>query len=84
MSALFEVVGSGSYDAATDTLRVSPTTGAPICIANNGADGEPEVPLWECPCAECTKMDWDACDDETRSDYGSLRAWRHAGFPEYW
>ena len=65
---------------------VSATTGAVIidCIANNGADGKPEVPLWHCPCAECTRMDWEACDDETKSYYSSIRIRRHAGFPEYW
>lgn len=65
---------------------VNATTGEVVidCIANNGSNGWPEVPLWECPCRECTKLDWDACDDTTRSDYGSLRVWRHAGFPEYW
>ena len=52
------------------------------CIANNGSDGNVEVPLWLCPCAECTKLDWEAliADGEglLLSDH------RHECFPEYW
>ena len=50
------------------------------CIANNGSNGQPEVPLWECPCAECTKLDWEALDD----DRPTLAQHRHDGFPEAW
>lgn len=52
------------------------------CIANNGADGSVEVPLWLCPCAECTKLDWEALtsDGETLL----LREHRHECFPEHW
>lgn len=50
------------------------------CIANPGNDGAKEVPLWECPCRECTKLDWEALDDERPS----LAAWRHDGFPAHW
>lgn len=84
MSIMFEVVGEGEYNVETDTLNVSRTTGQPVCIANNGANGEPEVPLWECPCRECTKLDWEALDDDDKSSYGSLRVWRHASFPDFW
>lgn len=30
---------------------------------NNGSNGEPEVPLWECPCRECWKMEQDIIAD---------------------
>jgi len=50
------------------------------CIANNGSNGETEVPLWECPCAACTRMDWEALDD----DRPTLAQHRHDGFPEAW
>jgi hypothetical protein len=69
------VVGTGSYDAATDTLRVSP-----VCIANNGSNGEPEVPLWHCPCRDCTKMEWEVQYEEGQT----LAEHRHENFPEYW
>jgi hypothetical protein len=51
-----------------------------LCIANNGSNGETEIPLWECPCGFCTKMDWDAMDD----DRPLLRDHRHDGFPTVW
>lgn len=53
---------------------------APECVANNGANGEPEVPLWECPCRFCTKMDWDALDD----DRPTLKAYRAEMWPEFY
>ena len=51
------------------------------CIAHNGVDGV-EVPLWECPCRECTRIEWEAeCDYEhTRS----LRVHRQEKWPEFW
>jgi hypothetical protein len=49
------------------------------CIANNGSNGEPEVPLWECPCRECSRLDWEALDDDDRP---SLQSFRIEGFPE--
>ena len=53
------------------------------CIANNGDNGEPEVPLWECPCAECTALDWEALDDDTQASYGSLRNYRYTNWPQW-
>ena len=51
------------------------------CIANNGVDGE-EVPLWECPCRECTRIEWECeCDyEQTRS----LKVHRQEKWPELW
>jgi hypothetical protein len=65
---------------------VSETTGEVVidCIANSDMSKGPEVPLWHCPCAECTRLDWDAMDDDMQADYGRLGLYRHAGFPEYW
>jgi len=37
------------------------------CIANNGDNGEPIVGLWECPCLECTKLEWEAAGIQTHS-----------------
>ena len=55
------------------------------CIANNGANGELEVPLWMCPCKECTKMDWDLARSlDGDGEVGTLKAWRHESFPEHW
>lgn len=51
------------------------------CIANNGTDGSPEVPLWECPCATCTKIEWETLDEDEGI---TLRAHRHGSFPESW
>jgi hypothetical protein len=50
------------------------------CIANNGADGSIEVPFYDCPCAVCTKMEWDIREEESTT----LREHRHTQFPEYW
>jgi hypothetical protein len=50
------------------------------CIANNGSNGQPEVPLWLCPCRTCTKLDWQALGD----DRPTLAQHRHDGFPEVW
>jgi hypothetical protein len=62
------------------------TTGDVVidCIANSDMSKGPEVPLWECPCAVCTRMDWDCLDDDMKSDYGRLGRYRHEGFPTYW
>lgn len=67
------------YRTRPDGTRVD-LKGYPLCIANNGANGEPEVPLWECPCSFCTKMDWEALDD----DRPLLREFRAEGFPSVW
>jgi hypothetical protein len=56
---------------------------SPACIANNGANGEPEVPLWECPCAECVALDRTAAfdpyadddDGEAEAREGEYTAW---------
>ena len=48
------------------------------CIANSDMAKGPEVPLWECPCRGCTRLDWEALDD----DRPSLAAFRREGFPE--
>jgi hypothetical protein len=50
------------------------------CIANNGADGSIEVPFYDCPCAVCTKMEWDIREEESIT----LREHRHTMFPEHW
>lgn len=52
------------------------------CIANNGSDGNVEVPLWLCPCPECTKMDWEALINAGETLL--LREHRHECFPESW
>lgn len=49
----------------------------PTCIASD------TVPLWECPCRECTKLDYDiTIDDESRPT--TLAEFRHLMFPEIW
>jgi len=55
------------------------TTTTITCVANNGDNGEPEVPLWECPCRECTKLDWEASDSDE-----SLATWRRANWPDHY
>lgn len=59
------------------------TTTRPACIANNGENGETEIPLWECPCRECTKMDWELARD-MGDEPGTLKAWRQENFPTEW
>ena len=49
----------------------------PDCVANNGDNGEPEVPLWHCPCPECTRLDWDVTDTEQ-----SLAEYRRELWPD--
>jgi hypothetical protein len=51
------------------------------CIANSDMSKGPEVPLWHCPCPDCTRLDWEALDEEGRP---SLRQHRIDGFPEVW
>ena len=53
---------------------------SPACVANSDMSKGPEVPLWECPCSWCTKMDWEALDD----DRPTLKAYRAEMFPEFW
>lgn len=48
------------------------------CIANSDPAKGPEVPLWHCPCRECTRLDWEALDD----DRPTLAEFRREGFPE--
>jgi len=50
------------------------------CIANSDMSKGPEVPLWHCPCRTCTKLDWDALDD----DRPTLAMHRHESFPDVW
>lgn len=57
------------------------TMGTITCIANSDMSKGPEVPLWECPCGECTKLDWEALDEDDRP---SLRQHRIDVFPEVW
>ena len=54
---------------------------SPVCVANSDTDKGPEVPLWECPCRECTRLDWEALDDDER---GSLRDHRRVWWPEFY
>jgi hypothetical protein len=39
----------------------------------------PGIDLWNCPCRECTKLDWQATDQDV-----SLAAFRREGFPEHY
>jgi len=50
------------------------------CIANSGSNGQPEVPLWYCPCRECTKLDWEATPDDGQS----LAEYRRENWPEHY
>lgn len=82
--SMFTVIGEISYDADTGTLTASRTTGEPVCIASNGAHGEPEVSLWDCPCRECTQMAYDAGDD-AEPDYSlTLADYRRLWWPNDW
>lgn len=45
------------------------------CVANNGSDGELEVPLWECPCRVCIRMEWQ-CLRDFGDDVPSLTEFR--------
>ena len=53
------------------------------CIANNGDNGEPEVPLWHCPCSECTRMEWELLRDLGDNDE-TLGEHRRNYSPEEW
>lgn len=64
---------------AAELADSAPTGGPNQCIANNGSNGEPEVPLWECPCKECTRLDWEMADDDR-----SLSEFRSEHFPEHY
>jgi len=52
------------------------------CIANNGVDGV-EVPLWECPCRDCTRMEWE-CLRDLGDKVGPLGQFRAETWPELW
>lgn len=55
------------------------------CIVNNGANGEPEVPLWHCPCPECTKLEWEATfSDVEPSERPTLAAFRREVWPTHY
>jgi hypothetical protein len=54
------------------------------CIANNGANGEREVPLWDCPCAVCTRMEWELTMNDVSVKPVRLGVWRREAFPEVW
>lgn len=48
------------------------------CIANSDMTKGPEVPLWECPCRECTHMEWKVVCENSESIYEkppTLKAW---------
>lgn len=57
-------------------------------IPCQASTGPPEVPLWECPCRACTRMEWYLVMEFER-DYGngewpSLREYRRAEWPEHY
>jgi hypothetical protein len=54
----------------------SKTAAGPKCIADDAAG----IPLWECPCRECTKMDWEATPDDGKS----LSQYRKENWPEHY
>lgn len=60
------------------TKQATTTRASAKCIANSDPAKGPEVPLWECPCRECTRLDWEALDD----DRPSLQSFRIEAFPE--
>lgn len=43
---------------------------------------DPSVPLWECPCFECTRLDYAALPDDSGEKRKGLDAWRRFNFPE--
>ena len=44
------------------------------CVADGDA-----VPLWECPCHVCTRLDWEASDEP---ETVTVHDWRRLWFPE--
>ncbi len=61
------------------------------CIANSDTTKGPEVLVYECPCAACTKLDYQVSviyDDPSRPELDdgeiTLAAFRHDMFPELW
>jgi hypothetical protein len=54
------------------------------CIANNGTNGETEVPFYDCPCKVCTKMEWEALMSDSGNKLITLKAHRFEAFPESW
>lgn len=55
------------------------------CIANSDTTKGPEVPLWDCPCPDCTRMEWELNVDLDGLDYvGPLKAFRQDRFPEHY
>lgn len=57
------------------------------CIANSDMTKGPEVPLWECPCRECTHMEWKVVCENSESIYEkppTLKAWRHDKWGGFW
>ena len=59
------------------------------CIANSDTDAGPEVCLWECPCLECTKLEWEASEwwntqDGENHPVASLKAHRIENWPEHY
>lgn len=59
-------------------------TTTPECICTKGetVNGR-EIPLWECPCAECTRLEWEITRDN--DDTGlTLQQWRGTEWPDEW
>ena len=57
----------------------------PACIANSDTSKGPEVPFYDCPCPDCTKMEWElGIEINGRREAGSLRDFRALSFPEHW
>jgi hypothetical protein len=54
------------------------------CIANPGNDGDEEVPLWLCPCRECTRLDWEIRRDSNDLGVVTLGEFRREMFPEHY
>lgn len=44
-----------------------------------------DVPLWECACRECTRLDWKVTmQGREDGNYQNLADWRYEQFPEIW
>jgi len=49
-----------------------------ICRANSDTTLGPEIPLWECPCRECWKLEMELLGsfDDMKDQRVSWRVWR--------
>ena len=57
----------------TTTQEVTTMSTTTECIANSDTSKGPEVPLWDCPCRECWRLEQDITDPEGQVTYAEWK-----------